>query len=973
MLDRLNAQVTAREANIDTVVLSSEAWFFRPYFAENPAFSAFCAQFESCKVMCYVRRPSAYYLSALQQQLKADHRVITPSTPSYRFVMETLGRHYGLQVRDFDRTALYSGDIVQDFARQVLGIDLPSDIRGPGSNKSFSSAGMHVLQQWRASLPQDSWGKRSRETIAFEAALREAEEKLGPAPSPKLHNALAAWLDRPTENLTYLRDTFGIDFITDAGDVAAPQITADTPLKEITPIDWLRVDALQTELGLATGTVRLPESTAPTVMLEEALENQQEREPEELEMSTKNTVAPKRTAVMVLGMHRSGTSALGGVLSILGCDRPAQEMKPNASNEQGYFESQVLYGLHNRLLKSAGSSWDDWTEFNPRWFDSPRGAEFRAAAAEALQAEFGTSPLFLLKDPRICRFVPFWAGVLDDAGCAVKVVHTHRNPLEVAASLEKRDGLPRDLGVLIWLRYVLDAEYGSRGMSRTFTSYRHLLSDWASMASQIEEDLDLLLPRMSPGSAREIDAFLRADLRHFDEPQTRVLRNPFISDWVRSAFSILERWAETGEDAADHAAFDQMRAAFNAAAPAFAQLVEIVRDDAPNRAKLQESESKRKEEKAKYDELKESHQTEAHRARHAQRQRDAAQADLDAAKNEIKGLSDRLAQTENSLGERIAGLEKERDAATDRVKGLTGDLDAAQSDLDAARNEIKCLSDRLAQTESSLGERIAGLEKERDAAADRVKGLTGDLDDARAELDTANNEIKDLSDRLAQTQSALEQRRAEAEEVGAALEMARAETSRQDEKLRTRAEEMSRLTGAVIDLETELRSIRSAQQTAERALRETREKFDRENAAHRATASELKAARSRVTELDGDLARLTRLGNADKQVMTERLRGLESRLGEKEAELHQAQLEHTQLAKKARDQADKILRTETKLSIRENELKESLARVENQNETLANQAQRLEAAEYALMALQDSSSWKFTAPLRRLGSLLRRS
>jgi hypothetical protein len=67
-----------------------------------------------------------------------------------------------------------------------------------------------------------------------------------------------------------------------------------------------------------------------------------------------------RRAVIVLGMHRSGTSALARVISLLGADLPNGLLKQGPENEAGFWESAKLVAIHDELLSSAGSSWDDW-------------------------------------------------------------------------------------------------------------------------------------------------------------------------------------------------------------------------------------------------------------------------------------------------------------------------------------------------------------------------------------------------------------------------------------------------------------------------------------------------------------------------------------------------------------------------------------------------------------------------------------
>src|SRR5687768_6845936 len=88
----------------------------------------------------------------------------------------------------------------------------------------------------------------------------------------------------------------------------------------------------------------------------------------------------QRVCILVLAMHRSGTSAFARVLSLLGCDLPKTLMQANKSNEAGHWESDPLRLLNDRILKSAGTKWDDWLEVHPGWLLSPKAAEFHEEA-----------------------------------------------------------------------------------------------------------------------------------------------------------------------------------------------------------------------------------------------------------------------------------------------------------------------------------------------------------------------------------------------------------------------------------------------------------------------------------------------------------------------------------------------------------------------------------------------------------------
>ena len=232
-----------------------------------------------------------------------------------------------------------------------------------------------------------------------------------------------------------------------------------------------------------------------------------------------------RTCIFVLGMHRSGTSALARILNLLGCDMPRVLMPASPSNPHGHWESSTIMHLNDAILASGGSSWNDWLRFNPSWYSSPVYPHFLEQGKAAIQQEFGNSSLFVLKDPRSVKLVQFWRDVFQSEGITPKVVIPVRNPAEVAASLHCRDSMPVPLVHLIWLRHVLDAEHDSRDLARAFSTYEELLDEWPALAERLQRSLDITWPRFSATSILEITASLDADSRHHvhqDRKSTRL-------------------------------------------------------------------------------------------------------------------------------------------------------------------------------------------------------------------------------------------------------------------------------------------------------------------------------------------------------------------------------------------------------------------------------------------------------------------
>ena len=254
--------------------------------------------------------------------------------------------------------------------------------------------------------------------------------------------------------------------------------------------------------------------------------------------------------LLVLGMHRSGTSAVTGMLSRLGADLPKTLMPANACNPQGYGESVPLREFHDRLLASAGSSWHDFAPFNKEWLDSPVAESFAAELRDLVTTEFDGSHLIVVKDPRISRFVPFWLKQLDALNIAPRIVICLRNPIEVAASLDRRDGLSLASSLLLWLRHMLDAEAATRTLVRAVVRYEDLLTDWRGIADRLALELSLHWPNCSDSVTRGIDKFLSRSLRHHETSEEQLLARKDIGEWTKIVYPILSYMGHKGTPAA---------------------------------------------------------------------------------------------------------------------------------------------------------------------------------------------------------------------------------------------------------------------------------------------------------------------------------------------------------------------------------------------------------------------------------------
>jgi hypothetical protein len=222
---------------------------------------------------------------------------------------------------------------------------------------------------------------------------------------------------------------------------------------------------------------------------------------------------PRRDALVVLGMHRSGTSAMTRTLSLCGATLPAEIMPPSAGNLTGHWEPRRVARFNDRLLHAADSSWDDF--FHPAGVSSDPAAltEAIAGARDLLRQDYADGDVIVLKEPRINRLLHVWRPALEAEGFAPAYVIMVRDPGEVAASLLQRNAMPESKGVLLWVAHMLDAERGTRGARRIFVEFDRLLEDPQAVIDRIAAATGVGLSAREEGAAAGISEFLQPHLK----------------------------------------------------------------------------------------------------------------------------------------------------------------------------------------------------------------------------------------------------------------------------------------------------------------------------------------------------------------------------------------------------------------------------------------------------------------------------
>jgi hypothetical protein len=274
-------------------------------------------------------------------------------------------------------------------------------------------------------------------------------------------------------------------------------------------------------------------------------------------------------ALFVMGVARSGTSALTRVLSLCGGTLPTALMGASTGNPRGFWEPRKAIHLNEATLHRNGSSW-----FDPSLRLQEEGA-FDAEEKDACISEIGAflttlpaAPLVVIKEPHITALSGVWFEAARLAGFEIVAVIAVRHPQEVMASLAAQVRAsaharvsPELLGVL-WLKYSLLAERHTRGLPRVFVEYANLLHDWRREIKRISAELAIDLNTRDEDA---IEEFLTPDLRR--QRHCGPVTEPFGTDWISVVYEAQR--AAARDEPWDGSALDRVFEAYRASENSF--------------------------------------------------------------------------------------------------------------------------------------------------------------------------------------------------------------------------------------------------------------------------------------------------------------------------------------------------------------------------------------------------------------------
>lgn len=200
----------------------------------------------------------------------------------------------------------------------------------------------------------------------------------------------------------------------------------------------------------------------------------------------------KKTLIVVLGMHRSGTSALTRALKVVGVDLGDNLMQPIAKiNEKGFFEDLDINKFNDYLLNKMDSIWCSPQIPQTNQLEILNNPTDINTAIDLLNSKINNVAIFGFKDPRVTVLLPFWQNIFKICNLNVNYLIAIRNPLSVAKSLEKRDRFSVQKGLFLWAQYMLASLEYTNQQNRVLVSYEQLMLNPNLQLQKISEAFNL--------------------------------------------------------------------------------------------------------------------------------------------------------------------------------------------------------------------------------------------------------------------------------------------------------------------------------------------------------------------------------------------------------------------------------------------------------------------------------------------------
>lgn len=262
----------------------------------------------------------------------------------------------------------------------------------------------------------------------------------------------------------------------------------------------------------------------------------------------------QKQVYVVLGMSRTGTSAIARSLISLGVDLGSRLIPKGDNNPKGFFEDKdVLYQVNRGVTHTINKKnmyMDDVSEDDI--IQHPILNMFRDSAVKLLRGRLQDRQYWGFKDPMTVTVMPFWHSVFDALDVEDKYVIVVRNPLAAAHSNKKFKRCDLEEAMLTWLNRLFAAIDGTHGKHRVVVAYEEMLRDPKLQLERMHKALAIQAPLNETAVNEYAQQFIDKNLRHYTSDEQEFLK----SDITKVAPLTVKLYGLLQELAKDQLSFD---------------------------------------------------------------------------------------------------------------------------------------------------------------------------------------------------------------------------------------------------------------------------------------------------------------------------------------------------------------------------------------------------------------------------------
>lgn len=225
----------------------------------------------------------------------------------------------------------------------------------------------------------------------------------------------------------------------------------------------------------------------------------------------------QKNVFVILGMARSGTSAIARGLKAIGIDLGEHLKQENQWNPKGFWEdNEIMFNINNSILSALHYSWD-----SVRLVDSAQQLDtkinpIKELAGQLLAQRFSTTDYWAFKDPRTAKILAFWQSVFNAHHINDHYIIALRNPLSSAYSYQRLMGADLEHGLMLWVVQYLSAIEGTQAKQRLIVSYDLLMQNPRRQLDRIKQSFNLPLLTDPAEIDAYADGFLDKSLQRFE-------------------------------------------------------------------------------------------------------------------------------------------------------------------------------------------------------------------------------------------------------------------------------------------------------------------------------------------------------------------------------------------------------------------------------------------------------------------------